>query len=240
MSTARHNQDRDPESDFPRRLQELTEEFRSRYALSKASGIAVSTLQAYEAGSKPGLDALVALARTANVSLDWLLTGQGEKRPTGILPGVELTDVIMVDQYQPGTSIIMEMIVGRIPFSRHLLERKRGLEDPSHRTLLAIEATQNLAGIQRGDLVLIDRKQTGLIEDGVYLLNLPALVLKEISVFPNAWVLVTGSETEAEAKGSEKPSRRSLKMRRGELLGDGQFSRSKVVGRAILVFRTLG
>jgi hypothetical protein len=46
MTTARRNQDRDPESDFPRRLQELIKEFRSRYALSKASGIAISTLQA--------------------------------------------------------------------------------------------------------------------------------------------------------------------------------------------------
>src|SRR6267378_2046728 len=110
MTPARRNPDRDPESDFPRRLQELTEEFRSRYALSKASGIAVSTLQAYEAGSKPGLDALVFLARTGNVSLDWLLTGKGEKRPTGILPGAQLADVIMVDQYQPGTAISMEMI----------------------------------------------------------------------------------------------------------------------------------
>jgi hypothetical protein len=138
------------------------------------------------------------------VSLDWLLIGKGEKRPTGILPGVELTDVIMVDQYQPGTSIITEMIVGRIPFSRHLLENKLGLQQPAHDTLLVIEATLNLAGIQRGDLVLVDRKQTGLIEDGVYLLNLPALVLKEISVFPNDWVLVTGSETEARAKYSAK------------------------------------
>jgi transcriptional regulator with XRE-family HTH domain len=239
MTPSRRNQDRDPESDFPLRLQELIEEFRSRYALSKASGIAISTLQAYEAGSKPGLDALVSLARTGNVGLDWLLTGRGEKRPTGILPGVELTDVIMVDQYQPGTSLNIPTIVGHIPFSRHLLERKRGLEDPSHRTLLAIEATQNLAGIQRGDLVLIDRKQTGLIEDGVYLLNLPGLVLKEISVFPNNQVLVTGSETESKAKESAKPVRRSLKMQRSELLGDGRFGASKVVGRAVSIHRTI-
>jgi transcriptional regulator with XRE-family HTH domain len=239
MSTARHNQARDPESDFPRRLQELTEEFRSRYALSKASGIAVSTLQAYEAGSKPGLDALVSLARTGNVSLDWLLTGKGEKRPTGILPGVELTDVIMVDQYQPGTSLNIPTIVAHIPFSRHLLENKLGLQQPTHETLLAIEATQNLCGTQRGDLVLVDRTQTGLIEDGVYLLNLPALGLKEISVFPNDWLLVTGSETAAKAKNSGKGDQRSLKIRRSELLGDGRFSTSRVVGRAVSIHRTI-
>jgi hypothetical protein len=164
---------------------------------------------------------------------------QGEKRPTGILPGVELADVIMVDQYQPGTSISMEMIVGQIPFSRHLLEHKLHLKETTQQTLLVIEATQNLAAIQRGDLVLVDRNQSALIEDGVYLLNLPGLMLKEISVFPNAWVLVTGSETEARAKKSAKGDQRSLKISRSELLGDGRFNTSKVVGRAVLVHRNI-
>jgi hypothetical protein len=209
-------------------------EFGSRYALSKASGIAISTLQAHEAGSKPGLDALVALARTGNLSFDWLLTGKGEKRPSGLLSGASLADVVMVNQYQPGTSISMEMIVGQIPFSRHFLEQKRGLEDPTHRTLLAIEATQNLAGIHRRDLVLVDRNQSALIEDGVYLLNHPGLVLKEISIFPNDWVLVTSSVTESKHKESTKQLRASLKMRRSELQGDG-LSTSKVIGRAVSI-----
>src|SRR6266481_9764960 len=105
VTPKRSNHDRDTQPGFPERLQELIAEFGSRYALSKASTIAISTLQAYEAGSKPGLNALVSLARTGNVSLDWLLTGKGEKRPTGMLPGSLLADVIMVDQYQPGTSL---------------------------------------------------------------------------------------------------------------------------------------
>jgi len=44
-----------------------------------------------------------------------------------------------------------------------LLKNQLGLQEPTHRTLLAIEATQNLRGIQRGDLLLVDREQTGLI-----------------------------------------------------------------------------
>jgi hypothetical protein len=65
-------------------------------------------------------------------------------------------------------------------------------------------------------------------------LNLPALVLKEISVFPNDWLLVTGSETAAKAKNSGKGDQRSLKIRRSELLGDCRFNTSRVVGRALL------
>jgi hypothetical protein len=79
---------------------------------AKASAIAISTLQAYESGSKPGLDALVSLARTGNVCLDWLLTGKGEKRPSGMLPGKLLAEVIMVDQYQPGTSLNFSTVNG--------------------------------------------------------------------------------------------------------------------------------
>ncbi len=238
MKTSGRGQELDSEPHFAPRLHELVAEFGSRYALSKASGIAVSTLQGYEAGSKPGLDALLSLARTGNVSLDWLMTGSGEKRPTGMIPGALLADVVMVDQYQPGTSIEIPMIIGRIPFSRQLLENKLGLQEPTHDTLIAIEATHNLAGIQRGDLVLIDRKQIGLIDDGLYLLKSPGLALREISVFPGEWVLVTAAESERGKKQSAKLSRNSLKMRRSELLGSRGHA-CKVVARAVFVQRII-
>jgi len=235
MTKVRRNQDKDPESDFPSRLQELMVEFGSRSALSRSSGIAISTLQAYEAGSKPGLEALVALARTANATLDWLLTGRGEKRPTGMITGASLANVILVDQYQPGTSLSLEMVVGQVAYSRHVLENTLGLKGFGKETLLVIEARQNLHGIQRGDLVLVDRKQTSLIEDGTYLLNLPGLVLKEISILPGDWVLVTGFPNESKLRRGTKVTQGSLKMRRSELLGDGRFHTSKVIGRAVLV-----
>ena len=180
----------------------------------------------------------MSLARTGNVSLDWLMTGRGEKRPAGMIPGALLADVVMVDRYQPGTSLNMPMIVGQIPFSRHVLENKIGLQEPTHDTLIAIEATQNLFGIRRGDLVLIDRKQIGLIDDGIYLLKSPGLALREISVFPREWVLVTAAETEREETKSAKVSRNSLKMRRSELLGS-RGNASRVVGRAVLVQRMI-
>ncbi len=101
------------------------------------------------------------------------------------------------------------MIIGRIPFSRHVLENKIGLQEPTHDTLIAIEATHNLSGIQRGDLVLIDRKQIGLIDDGLYLVKSPGLALREISVFPGEWVMVTA----AESGRGENHQRRSAEAR---------------------------
>ena len=81
------------ESAFAQRLQVLIREFGSRYALAKSSGIPSSTLQSYEAGSKPGMDTLLTLASVGNVDLNWLLTGNGEMRPVGLQPGALLKNV---------------------------------------------------------------------------------------------------------------------------------------------------
>src|ERR1700722_5311066 len=90
---------------FSRRLQQLTKEFGSRYALAKASGIAASTLQGYATGSKPGMAALVTLAQVANADLTWLLTGVGEIRPQGFRSGALLQDVLLVFEFELGTSL---------------------------------------------------------------------------------------------------------------------------------------
>src|SRR5580700_2761394 len=104
-------EDRSASGQFIDRLHHLTREFGSRYALAKASRIPASTLQSYEVGSKPGIDALVRLAQTGNVDLNWLLTGKGETRPAGLLPGALMADVLMVDQYQMNTALNMACVV---------------------------------------------------------------------------------------------------------------------------------
>jgi hypothetical protein len=84
---------------------------------------------------------------------------------------------------------------------------------------------------------LVDLNQASLIEDGVYLLNLPGLVVKEISIFPGEWVLVIASATEATAKKINKPGGSPLKILRRELLVSSEDA-CKVVGRAVLVERS--
>ena len=49
------------EENFSERLAQIIAEYGSRYALAKASGIPMSTLQTYTLGSKPGIDALTTL-----------------------------------------------------------------------------------------------------------------------------------------------------------------------------------
>ena len=228
-------------SDFAHRLRQLTQEFGSRYALAKASRIPASTLQGYEAGAKPGMEALLTLARVGNVDLNWLLTGQEEIRRAGQLPGAALADVMMVDQYELGTSLSIPIIINQIPFSRRVLETKLGLKGPTHDTLLVVEAAWDLYHIRRGDLVLIDRDQADLARDGAYLLDLPGMALRAISRSVGDKIHVTGPEHDPtwSSKRQQRTPREDfstiLEMHRRELLGDGRHTGSRVVGRAVSV-----
>ena len=229
---------------FGQRLQLLSLEFGSRYALAKCSGIPSSTLQAYEAGAKPGMDALLILARVANVDLTWLITGKGEMRPVGLQPGALLKDFLIVDQYDLGTALSMEMVIGQIPFSRNFLESKLRLNEPTANTLLAVEAGWNLSRIVRGDLVLIDRKQATLARDGIYLLDFPGLELRAIFRRPDGKADVIAPELDATRSGRERRhgdtrTPGSLEMPIGDLLGIGPPTASKVIGRAVWVGRAL-
>ncbi len=53
-----------------------------------AAKFSASTFQGYQAGAKPGMDALVRLARAGNVDLNWLVSGRGEIRPIRALNSV--------------------------------------------------------------------------------------------------------------------------------------------------------
>jgi transcriptional regulator with XRE-family HTH domain len=228
-------------TDFADRLRELTQEFGSRYALAKVSGIPASTLQGYEAGAKPGMEALLTLARVGNVDLRWLLTGDGEIRPAGLLPGAALADVLMADQYELGTPLGAEVIINQIPFSRHVLETKLGLKGPTYETVLVVEAAWDLYRVKRCDLVLIDRNQADLGRDGVYLLDLPGMALRAVSRSVGDKVHVTGPEQDPtwSSKRQQRTARGEfstmLEMSRSELQGAGRHTVSKVVGRAVWV-----
>jgi len=232
-----------PVPDFVDRLRQVIGEFGSRYALAKATGIPASTLQSYEAGSKPGADALVRLARVANVDLNWLLTGMGQIRPAGLASGAALADVLMVDQYEIGTALRMEIIIGQVPFSRHFLETRLRLKEPTRDRLLTVEADSDLYHIARGDIVLVDRTQATLARDGIYLLDLPGITLRAIARRVGDTVRVAGPDL-----GRVTPSKRdgrgrgprdfgSQEVRLSELLGGGRVAVSKVVGRAVCINR---
>ena len=228
----------DRPTDFADRLRALTREFGSRYALAKATGIPASTLQGYEAGAKPGMEALLTLARVGNVDVRWLMTGEGTMRAPGTLSGAGLADVLLVEQYALGSSLKIPMPIERIPFSRRVLEMRLGLKEPTRKTLLVVEAAWDLYHIRRGDLVLIDRRQANVFVDGIYLLDLPGLTLRAISRGLGDEVQVIGPEAEPNS-----PSKAPNSGARERLSGIQQVRLSEllnlVVGRAVWVGRAI-
>lgn len=230
---------------FAARLAQIIAEYGSRSALAKASGIPATTLQKYTSGAKPGMDALVTLARSANVDLDWLLTGQGQLRGAGQLPGAALADVVMVDQYDPKSSLAMPVLVNQLPLSRNYLERNLHLSDSSPQSLLAIESVWSLLEVSRGDLLLIDRKQIGLTLDGLYLLDLPGFALRGVFNRPQGMLsiieprLIQAPSSTPPDPGSEQSAHYTYRVARRALLGDGRRLTSKVVGRAVWLSRVL-
>lgn len=228
---------------FASRLRQLIAEYGSRYALAKASGIAASTLQSYEAGSKPGIDALIALARIGNVDLNWLVRGAGPMRPAGLMPGAAWADFVAVDQYKIGTALSMSMVIGEVPFSRRFLEDKLRLVEPNHATLLVVEADWSPFEIARGDLVLIDRNQQEFNRDGVYLLDLPGIALRAVTRWIGGKVRVAGPvidiDRAREGEIRRGPlARHELTSRRG-LFGSGDIAPATVVGQAVWVGRAI-
>jgi len=73
-------------SSFIERLAEVVAAFPSRAALAKAAGLSPGAMQSYMEGTEPTRPALVALARAANVSLQWLADGRGYKQPHPQVP----------------------------------------------------------------------------------------------------------------------------------------------------------
>jgi hypothetical protein len=71
---------------FVDRLAEIVSAFPSRAAWAKAAGLSPSAMQSYMEGTEPTRPALVALAKAANVSLEWLAAGSGYKEPHPPVP----------------------------------------------------------------------------------------------------------------------------------------------------------
>jgi hypothetical protein len=243
-NTSERNRANDPESTgFAERFAQVAAEFGSRYALAKASGIPVTTLQNYATGSRPGIDTLATLARVANVDATWLLTGRGQMRGDGQQSGALLADVLMVDQHDPSASLVHPTTLNQIPFSRHYLERTLGISEPTWQSLLAMASPVDLLDITYGDLLLIDRRQAQLARDGVYLLSLPGFTLRGIFNRPENLISVIEPRLNRAADstpahgGPLDDASIAYQIDRRELLRERPRGSSKVVGRVVWVGR---
>ncbi|MBA1443774.1 MAG: helix-turn-helix transcriptional regulator [Chromatiales bacterium] len=151
-------------------------------ALAQKAAIPRRTLETYLSGqSEPKTSRLVAIAKAADVSVEWLATGEGPKRPDEIgeapaqydlTPGADFALVPVYDVIASaghGAAIDQEQTVSQIAFRKDWL-RVEGL---SAKGLAAISAHGDsmVPTIQPGALLLVDSTQRTISNDSIYIVR---------------------------------------------------------------------
>lgn len=177
------------EQEFRRRLRLIMQQFGSVADLARAVGVSDNAIYKWASGrGQPSLSSLVALAKAARVSIEWLATGEGapnhpKTKPTSVQAG-EYTLMprfsLRATGGRPG--IQSGRLVDYIAVKTEWLHRRLNLDA---RSVLLIEvAGDSMAPTtEDGDLALVDPREVRVGRDGVYLLK----VGSELSVRRLQW-----------------------------------------------------
>ena len=149
---------------FVTRLEEIVGKFPSRAALAKKANLPPSSLQSYLEGAEPTRPALVALARAANVSLEWLADKRGYKEPRPQIPDghaiIPVYDIRKSGGYV--YPMIMEEIASWICLKLDLFSYPRMQPDK----LFVVEALESQAPqIADRDLLVVDSSWRPILVD---------------------------------------------------------------------------
>jgi hypothetical protein len=144
-----------PDRGFIKRLEEIASGFPSRAALAKKADLPPSSLQSYIEGTEPTRPALVALARAANVSLEWLADNRGYKEPHPPVPkgyaAIPVYDIRKSDGYV--YPLITKEIASWLYLKLDLFSYPR----TRSADLFVVEALESRAPqIADGDLLVVD------------------------------------------------------------------------------------
>lgn len=163
---------------FSERLREAIGS-RSVLAFSKECGISDSLVRKYLAGSLPGTDNLVAMARAAGVSIAWLAAGEGDRSTqkhqahasdsdNDVYAYIPLYDA----RCSAGSGAWNERarVLVELAFTRYSL-RKKGLK-PSDLACLRVDGDSMTGLLEDGDTVMIDPSRNALEGEGVYVVLL--------------------------------------------------------------------
>jgi len=164
-----------PEEDndqaFVERLKILVSQEGGVSALAKKSGISISGIQRYLAGGEPTRKFLLALAKAADVRLDWLLAGEGGMFATPMKTvTLALVDARCIDDpYVQGPSWCNnDMSFINLPPE---LFKQAGV-DPNDLYALAVDGDSMEGALANGDYALFDAKSKAFDADGIYVVRL--------------------------------------------------------------------
>jgi phage repressor protein C with HTH and peptisase S24 domain len=167
----------DDPAPFSARLTLIVRRFGSVAEMARAIGVSDNAIYKWMAGrGQPSLSSLVAIARAARVSIEWLATGQ---EPAAMGPSA---DVAAAYYFPPRgdagfaeasrSSIRSPLIVDWLAFRRDWLARMVGRAGAESEIVLLEAAGDAMSpAISEGDLLVVDLSQKNPIHDGIYVLD---------------------------------------------------------------------
>lgn len=159
---------------FVARLRELVTRAGSASALVREAGISSSGFQKYLSGAEPTRRVLIALAKAADVRLDWLMTGSGAmtSEARDAWPDNHLT---LLPLYRDGDAACQrddgepDKLV-QLAFCREWLA-KYGF-DPTHLATMRVEGNGMAPTFRPGDTLVVDCHGARHVTDGeIYVLR---------------------------------------------------------------------
>lgn len=164
---------------FSARLKAEVGRFGGPKAFAQASGVPLSTLNTYLAGSaEPKITTVVRFARALGISVAELLSGLPGEQASGIQihsPGTEVpadsVPVSMLDLVAsagPGVENSEPAVIQRMLFPRRLLA-ELGVK-PEHARLWTSKGDSMVPTIRDGALILVDTSYRRVKDDGVYMI----------------------------------------------------------------------
>lgn len=173
---------------FPARLSTLIGDNSDR-SFARLTGIGVTSLQNYKRGQIPGIDKAAMIARAAGVSLEWLITGEGQMNQGGeVARHVRLassaqvpTDFTLVPRLDveasagAGALAPHEETVDYLAFQASWLSRK-GINANFARVLTARGDSME-PSIRDGDVLLVDTSIDRVIDHAIYVVVYSGMVL---------------------------------------------------------------
>jgi len=192
---------------FRSRLTQVIHSFGSVVALATAVGVSDNAIYKWLAGrGQPSVANLVALARAARVSVEWLATGEESKQTAqSIKRAVEQGDFIFMPRSRIRFSggregaIRSEQVVDSIAFRAEWVKRALKAEP---RDLILIEAGGDSMAptVEDGDLILATLAEPRFRQDGIYLLRHDGgLAVKRIQRRPDGKLLLRSDNPKYEA-----------------------------------------
>lgn len=130
-------------------------------------------------GSRPGLEALVTIAETTGVTLDWLATERGPMRPAEAAVPLGFVPVPFLGiRPSAGAGSLATTSVDdtEIVAFREAWLRRIGVT-PAHARLMVARGDSMAETINDGDLMIVDTSIREVVDQGIYVLVYAGMVL---------------------------------------------------------------